>query len=473
MSIFAAPDQVLSVAQMRGAEAALIAAGVDVDELMLRAGRGVADYVWRMAAGRPVTVLVGPGNNGGDGWVVAEAIREMGGAVVVVAAYLPRTDAARRAQLRYGGDVLPREAVPHGAVLVDCLFGSGLTRGLAADDAGVLARLAASHALRIAVDVPSGVDSDSGAPLNADLPEYDLTLALGAWKPAHFLMPACVAMGALRLVGIGCGVQAGGAGVVRRPKLCAPAPDAHKYRRGLLGVVAGAMPGAALLAARGAQLAGAGYVKILGEDSVSPPDLVPPDLVIAGPDALGDARMSALLVGPGLGRDGGAGAKLAKVLAAALAAGRPMVIDADGLMLLTSAMLTAHTAPIIATPHEGELAALERAFGLANIGGKPARARALAAASGMVVVAKGPDTVICAPDGTTLFCPRASSWLSTAGTGDVLAGCIASRLAMGALPIDAAAQGVWLHGAAAKVARGPFTAAALAEAVASAYRAAL
>jgi len=200
---------------------------------------------------------------------------------------------------------------------------------------------------------------------------------------------------------------------------------------------------------------------------------VPPDLVIAGPDALGDARMSALLVGPGLGRDGGAGAKLAKVLAAALAAGRPMVIDADGLMLLTSAMLTAHTAPIIATPHEGELAALERAFGLANIGGKPARARALAAASGMVVVAKGPDTVICAPDGTTLFCPRASSWLSTAGTGDVLAGCIASRLAMGALPIDAAAQGVWLHGAAAKVARGPFTAAALAEAVASAYRAAL
>ena len=470
MTGFGAPDQVLSVAQMRAAEEALIAAGTDVDQLMLRAGRGVADYVWRMAAGRPVTVLVGPGNNGGEGWVVAEAIRVNiertgGGEVAVVAAHLPRTDAARRAQLRYSGKVLAREAVVHGAVLVDCLFGSGLTRPLEAEDAAILARLAASHDKLIAVDVPSGVDSDTGAPLNEGLPAYDMTLALGAWKPAHFLMPACVGMGALGLVDIGCMREAGGAGVVRRPVLRVPAPDAHKYRRGVLGVVAGAMPGAAVLAARAGQLAGAGYVKLIGGAGLA----VPADLVVAGVAALGDARMAAVLVGPGLGRDAAAH----DALVAALAAGRPMMVDADGLMLLAPAMLAGHGAPIIASPHEGELAALERAFGLMGAGGKPARARALAAASGMVVVAKGPDTLIAAPDGTTLFSPRASSWLAAAGTGDVLAGCIASRLATGAAPMDAAAQGVWLHGEAARAARGPFSAAALAEAVASAYRAAL
>ena len=399
---------------MRAAEEALIAAGSSVDALMAIAGHGAAEYVWRAAGHRRVTVLTGRGNNGGDGWVIAETLRQKGGAVVVLAACEPKTDAARNARAAYGG-----------------------------------------------------VESDSGACLNDGLPDYQLTVSLGAWKFAHFLMPAAAKMGALRLVGIGCGAVAGAASVVRQPALHAPAPDAHKYRRGLLGVVAGAMPGAAVLAARAAQGSGAGYVKLLAANA---PAAVPADLVLEAGDLAGhlhDPRFSALLAGPGLGRDRSALLRLEAVLNAA----RPTVLDADALMLLRPDM--PRGAALIATPHEGELAALERAFSLPSAGSKVARAQALARASGMVIVAKGPDTVIAAPDGRVVCAPRASSWLSTAGTGDVLAGCIASRLACGLEAFAAAGEGVWLHGEAARAAPKPFSASALAEAVPGAYSAAL
>jgi len=484
--------QVLSVAQMRAAEEALIARGESVDSLMLRAGRGAADYVWRMAAGRAVTVLCGPGNNGGDGYVIAETIRARGGPVAVVAAIEPKTDAARNARAAYAGPVLGAGNVPHGDVLVDCLFGSGLTRPLEAGDHALLLRLAASHALRVAVDVPSGVQSDHGLLLNDDLPDWHLTVALGAWKPAHALMPARATMGALRLVDIGVADVAGAARMVERPRMTAPAADAHKYRRGLLGVVLGAMPGAGVLAATAAQGAGAGYVRLLGgagagastgsaraglgatsarPESVEGPTL-PPDLVLdRAPlsDALDDGRYVALLVGPGLGRGGAA----IERLAVALASGIPAVLDADALVLLGPRLLAERAAPVIATPHEGELARLEQAFDCDGSASKPQRAAALARASGMIVVAKGPDTVIAAPDGRLALSAGASSWLSVAGTGDVLAGAIASRLAAGADPFAAASEGVWLHGEAARLCPGPFTASQLAGTVASAYRACL
>ena len=485
-----APDQILTVVAMRSAEAALIAAGSSVEALMQTAGRGAADYVWRMAARRRVTVLTGPGNNGGDGWVIAEALRERGVPVVVVAACEPKTEAARVARDGYGGAVLgPQDAVA-GEVLVDCLFGSGLTRPLEARDAALLARLAASHPQRVAIDVPSGVESDTGACLNEGLPTFDMTVALGAWKYAHVLMPAAAKMGGLKLVDIGCradhgGVEHGVGRMLRRPMLRVPAADAHKYKRGLLAVVAGAMPGAALLAARAAPGAGAGYVKLLapGVPGGLPADLVlelvlePRDLA----ERLEDARLGALLVGPGLGRDEGARDRLKAVLAS----GVPAVLDADALVLLTPKMLRGRERlplGLIATPHEGELDALERAFGLAAAkggapGSKVERARVLARATGMVIVAKGPDTVIAGPaneSGAVVLCaPRASSWLSTAGTGDVLAGCIASRLAGGSAPLAAAGEGVWLHGEAARGLIGPFSAGALAEAVPQAYAAAL
>ncbi|MBC2668084.1 NAD(P)H-hydrate epimerase [Novosphingobium piscinae] len=454
---------------MRAAEQALIAAGSSVDTLMQRAGRGAADWVWRIAAGRRVTVLCGPGNNGGDGYVIAAALRERGAAVQVIAAMPPRTDAARTARALLPGTVLDPAAAEAGEVLVDCLFGSGLTRPLGEPERTLLGRLAAQHALRIAIDVPSGVDSDRAVPLNPGLPTWHVTLALGAWKPAHLLMPACAAMGALRLVDIGCAAVPGAPGIVARPQVQPPAADAHKYRRGLVAVVVGAMPGAARLAAAAAQGAGAGYVRLVLPDGSVSAEAVAPDLVITNPAALADPRTAALLVGPGLGRDAAAG----EALAAALAPGRPAVLDADALGLLTPAALRGYPAPLVLTPHEGELAALERAFALPGEGTKLARAGALARATGAVVIAKGPDTVIAAPDGRSAFALRAPSWLAVAGTGDVLAGIAAARLAAQGDPFAAAGEAVWLHGEAARRAGPAFAASQLAAAVRSAYAACL
>ena len=462
------PDQILTVAQMQAAEHSLIGSGDTVDTLMQRAGRGAAEWVWRVAAHRPVTVLCGPGNNGGDGYVIAETLRERGGAVVVVAATEPKTDAARNARALYKGEVLPDDAMPEGDVLVDCLFGSGLTRPLMSAHAALLGMLAASHRHAVAIDVPSGVQSDTGMLLNADLPRFDLTISLGAWKFAHFLMPACAMMGALRLVGIGVSPVAGAVQVLARPALSAPAADSHKYQRGLLAVVGGAMPGASVLSAQSAQGAGAGYVKLFADHAGA----LPADIVVDGSplsEALGDSRIFAALIGPGLGRHAEARERLATLLSAQI----PAVRDADALVLLGSRMLSEHAAPLIATPHEGELVALERAFECDGAGSKPDRAAALAKVSGMVVVAKGPDTVIAAPDGRMACAPRASSWLSTAGTGDVLAGIIASRLACGDEAFAAACTGVWLHGEAARHCTPAFSASALAAAIPSALAACL
>jgi hydroxyethylthiazole kinase-like uncharacterized protein yjeF len=461
-------DQIVTVAQMRAAEQALIDAGSSVDALMHVAGRGAADYVWRIAARHPVTVLCGPGNNGGDGYVMAEAIRERGGQVTVLPAAEPKTEAARNARALYRGEVLGRDAEPHGEVFVDCLFGSGLTRPLSDAHVALVNRLAASHRHTVAVDLPSGVESDSGALLNRGLPVYDLTIALGAWKFAHFLMPACATMGALRLVDIGVAAMPQGAMALRRPRLAAPAADAHKYRRGLLAVVGGAMPGATLLACAAAQRAGAGYVKLLATGAPA----VPADLVVdAAPlaEALADERIAALLAGPGLGRDEAARERLAMVLARPV----PTVLDADALMILDRALLEGRAAPLVATPHAGELAKLEQAFGCVGIGSKPERAATLAQASGMTIVAKGPDTVIAAPDRRLACGPQVSSWLSAAGTGDVLAGLIASRLASDGEAFAAACEGVWLHGEAARLAGPGFTAGDLAEHVPTALAACL
>jgi hydroxyethylthiazole kinase-like uncharacterized protein yjeF len=453
-------SQILSVAQMRAAEAALVDAGTGVDALMQRAGRGAAEWVYRMAWPRAVTVLCGPGNNGGDGYVIAEALRERGLEVAVVAPLEPGTAAAKNARAAWRGPVLERSGGRHGGTLVDCLFGSGLTRPLSDGLLGLLQELAGSHPHRVSVDLPSGVESDSGLPLNDGLPEYDLTIALGAWKYAHWLMPSAARMGMRQLVPIGVGEVPRAAQLLARPQLTAPAADAHKYRRGLLVVAAGAMPGASLLACAAALHCGAGYVKLASAD---PPAEMPPDLVVEA-EALGDPRANGLLVGPGLGRGDAAKARLADALARNL----PIVFDADALAMLKPEALAGHSAARIATPHEGELAALAKAFGI-EAESKLAIARELAAKAGMVVVAKGPDTVITAPDGRTTIAPPAPSWLSTAGTGDVLAGLIASRLATGAGAFVSACEGVWLHGEAARLAGMAFSAGDLIHNIPTAY----
>lgn len=462
------PDQILTVAQMRAAEDALMAAGETVDSLMQVAGRGAADYVWRMAGHRAVTVLCGPGNNGGDGYVIAESLRARGGTVRVVAPYEPATPAARNARAAFLGEVLDGAARPKGEVLVDCLFGSGLSRPL--DPAGLtaLTELAASHALRIAVDMPSGIGSDAGIALNAWLPAYDLTLALGVWKYAHWLMPSCIAMGQRRLVPIGVGAVDGAAYLVAKPHFAPPAPDAHKYSRGLALVAAGDMPGATLLACAAAMRGGAGYVKLVSDPA---PAQRPPELVAdTGPldQALEDPRIGAVLTGPGMGRSPAMRERLQVVLGGS----GPLVLDADALVLLKPEMLEGHERPLVATPHEGELEKLATAYGIDETS-KLHTARVLARASGMVIVAKGPDTIVAAPDGRVAIARAASSWLSVAGTGDVLAGLIVSRLATDAEPFAAACEAVWLHGEAARLAGPVFTAAELVDRIPAAYAACL
>lgn len=455
---------ILSAMQMRAAEQALFDAGSSVSELMEIAGGGAAEWIRRVAAGRSVTVLCGPGNNGGDGYVIARRLREAGNAVTVIAPLDPATAAAQEARRRWGGAVATA-AGAGGDVFVDCLFGSGLVRPLVAEHALMLRDLAARHRYRVAVDVPSGIASDTGAVLNERLPAFDLTLALGAWKFAHWSLPGRALMGQMRLVPIGIAKLEGAATLLARPDITAPAIDSHKYRRGLLGVVVGAMAGAGLLAAQAAQRAGAGYVKLLTRqpDPRTPADVVSETAPLA--KALADARFAAVLIGPGLGRDAAARALLDDALAHAPA----LVLDADALVLLAPALL-ARKLPILATPHDGELEALCRAFGVIG-DSRREKALTLAKVSGMVVLAKGPDSLVAAPDGTLALGLPAPSWLSVAGTGDVLAGIAASRMATGADPFTAACESLWLHGEAARRAGPAFTPSQLAERVTDALAA--
>ena len=428
-------------------------------ELMQRAGQGAAEWVWRIAAGRAVTVLCGPGNNGGDGYVIAEVLRARGLDVAVIAPEPASTPTARKARAGFGGRVEAELGKRRAPVLVDALFGYGLTRPVAGQFSKLLEQASTTHEYRIAIDIPSGVMSDCAGWLG-DSTNYDLTLALGAWKRAHWLMPATAASGEKRLVEIGLHDSEEAERLSSRPRLQAPAPDSHKYRRGLLAIVAGAMPGAPLLAAEAAMRAGAGYVRLLSDHSH--PD-APAELVVdkALDRELNDRRTSALLLGPGLGRDDPARARLAAVLEAA----KPTVLDADALHLLDrDALEGIDDSRLLLTPHEGELSALCKAFDV-TAESKLGKAQGLRDAIGASILAKGPDTVLAPCDGGLVFFPAASSWLSVAGTGDVLAGIAASRLAHHGDPARAAEEAVWLHREAARIAGPAFTAGELAHAV--------
>jgi len=460
-------QQILTAAQMRAAEQALIAAGTSAAQLMEQAGRGAGEWVHRLAAGRAVTLLCGPGNNGGDGYVIARYLHGRGVPVCVVAAGDPTTPEARAAKARFAGEIRGSDASIRGDVLVDCLFGTGLGRPLSADLFAVLSQLAQHHPIRIAVDLPSGVDSDSGACLNPGLPEFQLTIALGAWKRAHWTLPAALHMGALRLVDLGVARLENADLLLEKPEIDAPDADSYKYRRGMLGIVGGHMPGATLLSAEAALRAGAGYVKLL---TTARPEGVSAGLVCeVSPDlaALDDRRMAAVLVGPGLGRDEAARERLSAVLEC----GVPAVLDADALMLLGPGY--ALPSCCVLTPHEGEMAALELAFELSSTGPRRERALSLASKTGAVVLLKGPDSLIAAPEGIVTWASRASSWLSIAGSGDVLAGMIASRLAVLRDPLRAAREGLWLHGEAARQCGAAFTPSDLAAATTNAMKEAL
>ncbi len=453
---------VLTAAQMRAAEEAT---GDSVSALMDRAGTAIAAAVRRLAGDSEILIVCGPGNNGGDGYVAARVLAEGGAKVRVAAVADPKTDAAKAARGGWSGPVERFADAAPAPILVDALFGTGLTRPLdrSPADAGAqlesgsdtarrpwapafagkqplavkLHHLAAAAQLTIAIDLPSGVATDTGHALSIP-PIFDITLALGAAKPSHLLQPAARYCGAVRLLDIAIPV-ASDAHVLDAPILPAPGPDSHKYTRGMVAIVAGDMPGASELAALAAMHAGAGYVTLLGDTNG------PPHALVRGPfsdHALANDRIGALVVGPGLGRSDEA----RSLIDAALATNHPLVIDGDALRLLTPDRIAALDRPAILTPHAGEFDAL---FGKSNAD-KITRTRAAAKAANAVVVFKGADTVIAVPDGRVRIAPAASDWLSTAGTGDVLAGAIGAMLAAGLDAFDAAAAGVWLHADAAR-----------------------
>lgn len=434
---------ILTAAAMRAAEQRLIEADLPVDTLMARAGAAVAEAAWRFA-GRTATLIVcGPGNNGGDGYVAARLLRARGAAVCVAASGAPTTDAARAARAAWDGPVAPLGEARPAALLIDALFGTGLSRPL--DGIGdQLTRLAEGARRRIAIDLPSGVGTDDGRLLGA-VPGFDLTIALGALKPAHRLLPAAGLCGRVIVADIGLGAIDDPALIeIARPRLSAPGFDDNKYTRGKVAVIAGAMTGAALLCATAAQRAGAGYVALIGGAG----DGAPHALVRREWDAaaLDDRRIGALVVGPGLGRDRAARARLE----AALACGRPLVIDADALTMIGRARhdrLAGH----ILTPHWGEFV---RLFG--DDGGDRLRqARAAAARSGAVVLLKGADSIVAHPGGHAAIAPIAPTWLASAGSGDVLAGIVGALIAGGRAPFAAAQAALWLHAEAARRA-GPY-----------------
>jgi hydroxyethylthiazole kinase-like uncharacterized protein yjeF len=430
------PRPILTAERMRAAEQAAIDAGTAVEQLMERAGAALAEATYRFAGPLPVLILCGPGNNGGDGYVAARHLAERGVQVRVAAMSEPKSQAAQWARGQWQGEVEELSPDTAGAPLViDALFGTGLKRGMDDATSQLVSELVHEAVVAVACDLPSGVQSDSGALLNP-VHAFDLTVTFGALKPAHMLQPAMHKCGRLVLADIGIAAS-GDWHEIAAPASAKLEPDAHKYTRGLVHVLAGQMPGAIALSATAAARSGAGYVRVSTSKHI---EGLPASVVQLDTANLNDDRIGCLLVGPGMG-------DLPQVLTLALTSHAPKVIDADGVTHLGDPERLRGQDAII-TPHEGEF---RRLFGELD-GTKADRALEAARRTGAVVVYKGPDTLVASPDGRIGFAPPAPVWLATAGTGDVLAGMIAAMRARGMAPFEAACGGVWLHGRAAEIA---------------------
>lgn len=448
------PAELLTPAEMGRADALALAEGIQGYRLMEAAGRAVARAIRARFRPQPTVVLAGPGNNGGDGYVVARHLEQMGWPVAVAALAPPRpgSDAALAAAA-WRGPVRPftPASVARTGLVVDALFGAGLARPLGAAVQSVLQAVTAPI---IAIDVPSGVDGATGQALGY-APQAALTVTFFRLKPGHLLFPARSLCGEVVLADIGLPARVldeiapqswrNGPGLWSLP---ATAAQAHKYRRGHVTIVAGAsMPGAARLAAAAARRTGAGLVSLLAGAAALAQLLRggDPGLLVteeALDTLLGDARRAVWLLGPGLLPD----AATRKALAAVLAAKRLLVADAGALMAAAGQPEILRGTAVI-TPHAGEFA---RVFGDPGQD-RPSALRQAAAQIGGVVVLKGPDSMIAAPDGRLIINDNAPASLATAGSGDVLAGLIAGLMAQGMAPFEASAAAVWLHGAAARL----------------------
>ena len=452
--------EIITVEQMRAIDTASAAAGVPTRVLMENAGRAVADAIVARFTPRPTAVLCGPGNNGGDGWVAARFLLERGW-TVWIETLAPRETLkgdAKDAAARFSGDVFPLSRDnPRAELVVDALFGAGLSRPLEGEAARAAHAFWKRSERVVAIDVPSGVDGDSGAALNEMSFGACLTVTFVRKKPAHVLMPGRALCGEIVVADIGVPENAVAAQKVsvfeNDPVLWSlpwPEPEAHKHERGHVFVASGgrARTGAARLSARAALRGGAGLVSVL-----SPRDALDENATQLTAIMVHEARdeaayaeaartARALVIGPGFGTSDQHYKFLLAVIGAEPRA--PLVLDADAITLL-SPITHGFTARDVLTPHVGEFT---RAFpGIWS--GSSSRidaARAAAAYARCVVLLKGPDTVVAAPDGRVIVNTNGSPFLATAGAGDVLAGLIAALVAQGMESGEAAAAAVWLHG---------------------------
>jgi hydroxyethylthiazole kinase-like uncharacterized protein yjeF len=466
----------LTPAEMAQADRAAIAAGTPSSTLMERAGRAVAEAVLRRTRhGASVLVLCGPGNNGGDGFVAARLLRERGHLVEIALlgdrAAL-RGDAAVMADRWTGPLTAIADAAPERCdVVVDALFGAGLSRPLSGEAATLVERVNASGRPVVAVDVPSGLSGETGR-AEGPVVQAAETVTFFRLKPGHLLLPGRGLCGVVTLANIGIAPEiafAPGAVLPRSFRNASTlwsglwpttALDAHKYQRGAVLVVAGGLEGvgAPRLAGLAALRTGAGLVTIacrpeaLAAHAARGPDALMQRSIEASATLvrlLAEKRLKAVLAGPALGLDGVAREAVRLVLDA----GVPAVLDADALTLLAArpgrlqALISRRGAPCVLTPHEGEF---DRLFGQVEViraaSGKLERARAAAAFSGCVVVLKGAGSVIAAPDGRAAINTTGSPALATAGSGDVLGGIVAGLLAQGMPAFEAACAAVWMHG---------------------------
>lgn len=455
----------LTPLEMKAADRQAIAGGISGVQLMEAAGQAVAHSVEARWSKRPVTILCGPGNNGGDGFVAARLLAAAGWPVRVgLLGELDKLsgDAAHHATLWTGAVAPLAPDLLEGAELViDAIFGAGLSRPLDGVAAQVINEVIQRQLPVCAIDVPSGLDGATGAVSGIAAPA-ELTVTFFRKKPGHLLLPGRALCGDLIVADIGI---PGDVLALLRPSLHEngpelwlrgypfPALDGHKYQRGEVLVLGGeTMTGASRLSAQAALRAGAGLVTLAAPSAaweiyaaaLTCAIVRRFDGAVEFDALLADHRRNAIVIGPGAGT----GIATRHCVTSALATRRAVVLDADALSSFAEQpdlLFDAIRGPCVLTPHEGEFARL-----FAAKGDKLARARTAAVTSNAVVLLKGADTVIAAPDGRTVINANAPPELATAGSGDVLSGIIAGLLAQGMDAFDAACAGAWLHGEAGR-----------------------
>lgn len=455
---------VFSAEEMRAAEAAAIESGVASAALMETAGKHVADVAMRAWTKRPVTVVCGPGNNGGDGFVAARLIADAGWpvkAALIGEREKLKGDAKLMADL-YQGEIAPfsAQALDGAGLIIDAIFGTGLVRAVEGEFKAAIEAINAHPAPALAVDIPSGVSTDEGAVLGTAI-QAARTVTFHAKKLGHLLFPGRALAGAVDVVDIGITQDTPVSAYENHPALWGglfprPSWQGHKYARGHVMCVSGGPmnTGAARLAAKGALRIGAGLVTMLSPSAAAPVHAAHLTAVMLreanGAEDIAahmrDSEKSRLvaIIGPASGVGDETRGKTLAILKSKTGA----VLDADALTSFSEnheQLFDALRPDDVLTPHTGEFARLFS--GELDENGKVGAARAAAKRAGCVIVLKGPDTVIAAPDGRAAINTNAPPDLATAGSGDVLAGFIAGLKAQGMSGFDAAAAGVWFHGA--------------------------